>query len=572
MAAMQSLEEKLLKHKLVSPEDLAHAKREIGKSGKQGPPLHTYLLNIGAITEDAFLRMQAQELGIEYKQLDDVSPEPAVVTIIPEEIAVDKGLIAIEKADGQLLVATQNPDDWESLEHIQRQTGLTVKPVIASRGAILRKLSEYHDHYRIGIVEKLMSSIKDQGLELGKSLGIDIGDIKQLKEQAPIIQMINLFLLGALTKRASDIHLVPNRKHLNVYYRIDGVLQQSEKLAIASHPAIVSRIKIMCNLDIAERRKPQDGAFHIMVQGREIDFRVAISPTVCGEKVVLRVLDKGAMMLGLDHLGLEGQALQSFKRLIHKPNGILLIVGPTGSGKTTTLYSALNALNTGDKNITTVEDPVEYEIEGLTQIQVQPEIELDFAAALRSILRQDPDIILIGEVRDLETTEIAIRASLTGHLVFATLHTNDAAGAVARLTEMGAEPYLIASTVRASMSQRLVRTICPKCKEACPTPPGAIELVRSKYGAPLPNEIQFFRGKGCRHCFFTGFRGRAAVAEILIVTEEIRRAMVTRAPSSEIQALAMKQGMRTMFQNGIDKVLRGVTTLEEVLEIKDDED
>jgi type II secretory ATPase GspE/PulE/Tfp pilus assembly ATPase PilB-like protein len=417
-------------------------------------------------------------------------------------------------------------------------------------------------------VQKLLETVKDQGYELSRSIGIDI-NINQTAEQAPVIKTVNLIILGALAARASDIHLVPDRRSLHVQYRVDGILQENQAIPIAFAPAIISRIKVMCNLDISERRLPQDGSFHIKLDMRGIDFRVAVTPTVFGEKAIMRVLDKGAMMLGLDHLGFEGEVLRPFKQLIHKPNGIILLVGPTGNGKTTTLYSALGVLNTGDKNITTVEDPVEYQIDGLTQIQVNTEIDLTFTKVLRSILRQDPDVILIGEIRDLETTEIAIRAALTGHLVFATLHTNDAAGAVARLMEMGAEPYLIASSLRGTMSQRLVRTICGECKEAIPPSPENLEFLRKHVQGDL-SALKLYRGKGCRHCFYTGYRGRTALVELLLVNEDIRSQVMRRSTSSEIQTAAIKNGMKTILQDGLEKALRGITTLDDVLEICED--
>ena len=567
----KKLETALLKHGLITAQQLEQARLEISRAGKKGPPLQTVLLNLGMISEDVVLRMQATELNLPYMELDDLSPEPEIVTSLAEDLCLDKCLIALEKDESSLLVAMENPYDAVTIEDLGKITRAKIRPALASRGGILRKLSEYHEHYKVKVVERLLAGVQDQGLQLTESLGLDIRNIDQVSEQAPVIKAVNLFLLSALLKRASDIHLVPDRRYMHVKYRIDGVLQESQALPISMAPAVVSRIKIMCKLDIAEKRRPQDGSFHLNIEGREIDFRVAVSPTINGEKVVMRVLDKSAMMLGLDHLGFGGEILHPFKQLIHKPNGIILIVGPTGSGKTTTLYAAMQVLNTGDKNITTVEDPVEYEIPGLTQIQINAEIGLNFATMLRSILRQDPDIVLVGEIRDLETTEIAIRAALTGHLVFATLHTNDAAGAVARLTEMGAEPYLIASSLRCAMSQRLVRTICPKCKEAL-TPSHEMLGQLKRFTKLHAGDIRIFRGEGCRHCFQTGYRGRTVVAELLVVTEDIRRKIMMRAASSEIQEAALRQGMQTMFGDGMQKVLRGITTLEEVLAVCEDAD
>jgi len=346
---------------------------------------------------------------------------------------------------------------------------------------------------------------------------------------------------------------------------VDGILQEDQNFPMAMAPAIVSRLKVMAKLDIAEKRMPQDGSFHITIEGREIDFRVAVTPTINGEKAVLRILDKSAIILGLDHLGFNNDVLRKLKDVVQRPNGIVLISGPTGSGKTTTLYSALDAINNGEKNITTVENPVEYEIDNITQIQVHSEIGLTFAHVLRSVLRQDPDVVLIGEIRDLETTEIAIRASLTGHLVFATVHTNDAASAVTRLLDMGVEPYLMASSLRTVISQRLVRTICEKCREEYEI---TKELAVKYFNDEKSNRL--YRGRGCVYCFNTGYRGRTVIAEMLDVDDDIRELIIKKASSVEIREKAMKKGSRIMFEDGIEKVKKGITTIEEVLQVTED--
>ena len=564
------LADDLVKQGLLDERRLADIKAELSRLGKSAPSLALFLVSRGIVNEEQLLALQAKRLNIPFLLLDPLAPDPALVTMVPEELSVDKGLIILERDAGSLLVAMQDPGDLPTIDHLEKLTGSPIRPALASRWAILRKIGEYHDHFKIKVVEKLLRTVKDQSYELSRSIGLDI-DFNNVSEQAPVVKTVNLFLLGALLRRASDIHLVPDRKSLRVNYRIDGVLQENEALPIATAPSIVSRIKVMCNMNISERRLPQDGSFHLKIEGRSIDFRVAVTPTVFGEKVVMRVLDKGAMMLGLDHLGFGGGNLRLFKQLIRRPHGIVLIVGPTGNGKTTTLYSALNALNTGEKNITTVEDPVEYQIEGLTQIQVNSEIDLTFAKVLRSILRQDPDIILVGEIRDLETTEIAVRAALTGHLVFATLHTNNAAGAVARLMEMGAEPYLIASALRGAMSQRLVRTICSECKAPFAPDASTLAFIEKQLGTK-PSGSSLFRGKGCRHCFFTGYRGRTVISELLIPDDEIRRRIVSRSTSAEIETAALKAGMKTMLQDGLEKALWGLTTLEDVLEVCEDDE
>jgi len=381
-----------------------------------------------------------------------------------------------------------------------------------------------------------------------------------------VVKAVNLLLLHALLKRASDIHIVPGSRTLQVKYRVDGVLIAGQALPITIAPNVVSRIKIMARMDIAERRLPQDGSFRLTIEGREIDLRVATTPTLHGEKVVMRILDKQGLLLGLENLGFSRENYLRVRRNIRRPNGIILMVGPTGSGKTTTLYSALSAINSDTKNITTVEDPVEYQIEGITQIQVHNDIGLTFANVLRSILRQDPDVILVGEIRDLETTEIAIRSSLTGHLVFATLHTNDAVSAITRLIDMGVEPFLISSALRCVVSQRLVRTLCVRCKSPAPVDQELLAMVPGW----LRDIKQTWHGKGCPACFNTGFRGRTVIAEVLEVSEAMRRKVVERASSQELAKVAVDEGMRLLFQDGMSKVAEGITSLEEVLTVCDD--
>jgi type IV pilus assembly protein PilB len=557
-------------HRLVDDKSLLEGKIAQERS-RQKVGLTHVLVNLGLLKEEDLVRAAATDLGLPFVDLDDVSPEPGVVLLVPEELAMERGVLALEKKDQFLLCAMQDPNDVMALDLIQRRTKLTVQAQVATRGSILKKLAEYHDHYKVAVVEQLMKNVRDQGKELTQQIGINVQSLESITDQAPIVKAVNLIIIGALLKRASDIHLVPDKTYLRVKYRVDGILQEEQALGGGDAAAVVSRIKIMSKLDISERRMPQDGTFQIRIEGREIDFRVATTPTIFGEKVVLRVLDKSGIMLGLDHLGFDDQQLRAIKQQIHRPHGIILIVGPTGSGKTTTLYAALNILNTGDKNITTVEDPVEYKIEGLTQIQVNSDIGLDFAAALRSILRQDPDVVLLGEIRDLETTEIAIRAALTGHLVFATLHTNDAASAVARLVEMGAEPYLVASALRCVVSQRLVRNICSHCRQEIPVPAALLERFTGPW-APKEMPTHLWHGKGCNYCFNTGYRGRVVISEMLVVNEPMRPKIVARATSDEIQVMAEANGMRPMYWDGIGKILRGITTLEEVLEVSEEAD
>lgn len=563
-----SLEEELVRAGLVSAEQAAHARRMAEETTE---PFAQVLLNLGYVEEEPILKTLGALLRVPYVLLENKSPEPSVVMILPEEFCLARRVIALEHHGEALTVAAEDPHDLSLVDEIQNSTKLTAKFVVASRGAILRKLADYHDHYKAEMVERLLSSVTDQGITLTRRMGIDIDilSVQQVAaEESPIIRAVNLIILRALQRRASDIHLEPSKKFLHVRYRIDGVLHEQQVFPIAMAPGIVSRVKIMATLDIAERRMPQDGHFHLSIEGREIDFRVATTPTMTGEKVVIRILDKGSVVLDLNHLGFTGEVLTPLRHFIHKPYGIVVITGPTGSGKTTTLYAALMTLNAKELNITTVEDPVEYQMEGITQIQVNDEIELSFPRVLRSVLRQDPDVILVGEIRDLETTEIAIRASLTGHLVLATLHTNDSASALARLADMGAEPYLVASSLRCAVAQRLVRTICPKCRVAYEPDPGTFDAT----GIPASfRPKMLFRGEGCAHCFGTGFRGRIVVSELLPINEEMRRMILQRAPSHEIKRRAAETGMYTMREDGLEKVATGVTTLEEVLAATDEE-
>jgi len=553
---------------MLLPDQVAAARRAVLESGEPFPQI---LLNLGFVQEDALLATLSRLLRIPHVMLENLSPEPAVVLRLPEDFCLSRRVIATDLAGEILTVAMEDPHDFMVMDEIQSHTKLTAKPVLASRGSILRKLADYHDHYKAQMVESLLASVTDQGVTLTRRMGLDIDivSVQQVaNEESPIIRAVNLFLLRALQKRASDIHLEPSKKFLHVRYRIDGVLQEQQVLPINMALGIVSRIKIMSNLDISEKRMPQDGHFHLSIEGREIDFRVATTPCTAGEKVVVRILDKGSVVLDLNHLGFAQETLTSLRAFIRKPYGVIVITGPTGSGKTTTLYSALMTLNAKERNITTVEDPVEYQIEGITQIQVNTDIDLTFPRVLRSVLRQDPDIVLIGEIRDLETTQIAIRASLTGHLVFATLHTNDAPSAIAGLLDLGAAPYLVASSLRCAVAQRLLRTICPKCKT--PFAPDAAYVAAANVPATFRPTV-LYRGAGCSHCFGTGFRGRSVIAELLPITDEVRSLMIQRAPSTEIKRVAVAAGMKTMRDDGLDKAAAGVTTLEEVLAATDEE-
>ncbi|HAZ42510.1 MAG TPA: type II secretion system protein GspE, partial [Methylococcaceae bacterium] len=397
----------------------------------------------------------------------------------------------------------------------------------------------------------------------------DVEHLKDLASEAPVIRMVNLIMQRAVEMRASDIHVEPFEQVLKVRFRVDGVLREVESPPVRSTAAVISRIKIMAKLNIAERRLPQDGRIKLQVQGKELDLRVSTVPTMHGESVVIRLLHKESIKFDFGSLGFEGEALNRFLGVLEQPHGIILITGPTGSGKSTSLYTALHKINTPDRKIITVEDPVEYQLEGVNQIQTKPQIGLTFAAALRSIVRQDPDVIMIGEMRDIETARIAVQSALTGHLVLSTLHTNDAAGGVTRLLDMGLEDYLIASTVNGILGQRLVRRLCPHCRESFePMPEVAAELKLWNFSDA--REVLLYRPKGCEACDGTGYRGRLAISELLVMTDDIRRLVMTNAPARKIEDQALLEGMETMYDDGIRKAVRGLTTVEEVIRVTSD--
>ncbi|MDR7489743.1 MAG: GspE/PulE family protein, partial [Armatimonadota bacterium] len=392
---------------------------------------------------------------------------------------------------------------------------------------------------------------------------VSVEQLKALVEDAPVVRLVNMIIEDAVRERASDIHIEPQRSGLLVRYRIDGVLHDVMKPPLNLKSPLISRVKIMADMDIAERRKPQDGRIHLRTAGRAIDLRVSTLPTVYGEKVVMRILDQSTPLIGLSHLGFHSETLSQWEAAVNKPYGMILVTGPTGSGKSTTLYGTLNTLNTLEKNIVTVEDPVEYQLPRINQVQVNPKAGLTFATGLRSILRQDPDIIMVGEIRDRETAEIAVQAALTGHLVLSTLHTNDAASAVSRLVDMGIEPFLVSSSVIAILAQRLARQICSDCKTGYSPPPDALK----RLGLDTAEGVTLYRGAGCEACRHTGYKGRIGVFELLVVTDSLRELIVRRAPAAELKAQAVREGMRTLRDDGLEKVLSGVSTIDEILRV-----
>jgi type IV pilus assembly protein PilB len=487
-----------------------------------------------------------------------------VMSIIPREMARANKLVPIARLDGKLFVAMVDPTNVLAVDDLKRRVQLEIVPMIATERAVNDALSGVHGAGNMSQVLKQVSDQAAQGAESievqkTKSEEIDLDRLAHDSEDAPVIKIVNLILAQAVKEKASDIHIEPFQNTLKLRYRIDGELIPAESPPKALQLAIASRIKILAGLNIAERRIPQDGRFRIKIMGKEIDLRISVLPTAHGEKVVIRILDKAALSGSIDQMGLDEGTLAKFRKAIDAPHGMILVTGPTGSGKTTTLYSVLQELNNPQYNIVTVEDPIEYELSGINQVAVRPDIGLDFASALRSILRQDPDIVMIGEIRDNETADIAVKAALTGHQVLSTLHTNDAASAITRLDDMGIEPFLISSSILMTCAQRLVRRVCPNCREEFVAEPEMLERL-----GLTDNKATFFHGTGCDRCKGRGYLGRAALIEALPISEAIRRLVIKRASAAIIKNQAVTEGMKTLRQVGIEKALEGLTTLEEV--------
>jgi general secretion pathway protein E len=491
---------------------------------------------------------------------------PFVLETISTRFIRENRIIPIELKNNVLKVIMANPDDSEIIDAVRVAIEGDVVVFTGDSKLIDEHIAKFYGQESQNI-NRIIEGIEDETIDFLKEGEEDIGHLKDLAAEAPIIKLVNLLITRAVEGRASYIHIEPFEDDIKIRYRIDGVLNDIESAPKRLQAAMVSRIKIMAKLNIAERRLPQDGRIRLRVGEREIDLRVSTIPILHGESVVMRILDKESIVIDLDSLGFKPATLQLFHQLIRKPNGIVLVTGPTGSGKTTTLYGALDKINSPDKKIITVEDPVEYQLKGVNQIQVKPQIGLNFASTLRHIVRQDPDVIMIGEVRDLETAEIAIQSALTGHLVFSTLHTNDAPSAITRLLDMGVETFLLSSTVRGILAQRLVRIICPACKEVDQSEDRTQDLLM----LGLPGDTILYRGRGCDRCTYTGFRGRMGIFELLPVNDDIRPLVLRRADANEIRSAARACGMRTLLEDGLTKITEGLTTLGEVLRVTQEE-
>jgi general secretion pathway protein E len=535
--------------------DPAHIERALRLQEDSGERLGGLLVRLGLIAERDLADALAEQLGLDVVGLKEYPDAPVAEDRISPEFLQRALAVPLSEDAETLSVALADPLDSYTVEALRMATG---RRIVSRVGVISEIESAIRALYREG------SSAMDEAAG-GLAEGNDDEDIEHLKDlasEAPVVRLVNLLISRALEARASDIHIEPFDRLLKVRFRVDGVLREVEAPPVRSTAAVVSRVKIMARLNIAERRLPQDGRIQLRVAGREIDLRVSTVPTMHGESVVMRILDQGRVPLDFESLGYRGEALRAFRAMLDRPHGVILLTGPTGSGKTTTLYAALQILNSVERKILTVEDPVEYQLEGINQIQVRPSIGLTFAGALRSILRQDPDVVMIGEMRDVETARIAVQAALTGHKVFSTLHTNDASSSVTRLLDMGVEDYLLTSTINGIVAQRLVRTLCAHCKAPVECPP-ELERFLAARGMQRPDHL-VYDAAGCERCEGTGFRGRTGILELLVMSDPVRRAILEHGDAEAIREAAMAQGMRSMRDDGIAKVLAGLTRLEEV--------
>jgi type IV pilus assembly protein PilB len=584
--------ELLLKEKRITPDQLQQA---LNHQKANGGKLGYNLVKMGFVKDEEITALLSKQYGVPSINLTQFELDPAVVKLIPPDTAQKYQIVPLSRSGATLTIAMTDPTNVFAMDDIKFMTGYNVEPVVASEIAVVEAIQRYYPAAPKSQKEKapkiereLMPSgpstleMASKGLEdLQSTLDSDAGEVEVLEElqeisaealakqgeDAPVVRLVNVLLMSAIQKGASDIHIEPYEKELRVRYRIDGILYNIMAPPMKFRDAIASRVKIMSKLDIAEKRLPQDGRIKIRFNEsgipKEIDFRVSVLPTLFGEKIVLRLLDKDKLMLDMTKLGFESESLVKFEAAILRPWGMVLVTGPTGSGKTNTLYSSISKINTPETNIMTAEDPVEFNLAGINQVQVRENIGLNFAAALRSFLRQDPNIILVGEIRDFETAEIAVKAALTGHLVLSTLHTNDAPSTINRLMNMGIEPFLVASSVHLICAQRLVRRVCSNCKEPHPMQPAA--LVQAGYTPEDANSVTPMRGKGCDRCNNTGYKGRVGLYEVMEVTEELRELVLVGASGLELRRKAVDEGMITLRMSGLRKVKDGVTTIEEVV-------
>ena len=564
----------LVKENLISQQQLKEA---LEHQRVNGGRLGNCLIKLGFVTDDEITAILSRQYGVPSINLSFFDVDPSIVKLIPIETAQKYQILPLSRVGSTLTIAMIDPTNVFAMDDIKFMTGFNIEPVVASETAIREAIDKYYGSTHAIELKKVMEDIAiidqklegdDTSLELAsEEEAIDLEGLEQAAEEAPIIKLVNLILSSALKRGASDIHIEPYEKEFRVRYRIDGMLYNIMNPPLKLKDAITSRIKIMAKLDISEKRLPQDGRIKIKMKNegkvKDLDFRVSVLPTLYGEKVVLRLLDKDNLMLDMTRLGFEPESLKKFESAILKPYGMVLVTGPTGSGKTNTLYSSIAQLNKIDTNVMTAEDPVEFNIPGINQVQMKEQIGLNFAAALRAFLRQDPNIILVGEIRDFETAEIAIKAALTGHLVLSTLHTNDAPSTISRLMNMGIEPFLVATSVHLICAQRLIRRVCKDCKEEVSTPPQT--LIDAGFSPTEAKKVTTYRGKGCPTCNGTGYKGRVGLYEVMEINDDVRELVLIGASSLELKKKAIEHGMITLRASGLQKLRDGVTTLEEVL-------
>ncbi len=537
----------------------------LNQAGSHGRSLEQVLAEDGRFTEEEILRKLAEVLGLEYRdtlRARDVPQE--FKDSVRAMFARRHGLVGIGTENGSMVLATCNPLEAYPIEDVEKNVGMPVRLVLSPRSEVAAAIDTAYED-RMEVVDEIVEELDDTAMEsLAHQLDAS-DDLLDVVNKPPVIRLVNSILFRALKMRASDVHVHPYENKLQIRYRVDGVLYDVFSPARSVQPLITSRIKVMAGMDIAERRMPQDGRCSVRIGDREVDLRVSIVPTSYGERVVLRLLDKTTGVYELEQLGMEEELRASIEQLITLSHGIIFVTGPTGSGKTTTLYACLNRINSSEKNVLTVEDPIEYQLQGISQIQVATKKGLTFATTLRHVVRQDPDVVMVGEVRDIETARLAIQASLTGHLVFSTLHTNDAPGAVARLLDLGVEPYLVSSSLLAVLAQRLVRRVCPTCKEAYEPDPAILRQLN--IGGTLPPGTVFWRGRGCEDCLGTGYRGRTGIYEMLMIDDNVRAQIQRHESAAAMKGAAVKSGMRTLRADGALKATQGLTTLDEVLRV-----
>jgi type IV pilus assembly protein PilB len=548
----------LVRRQLVSPDQLAEAKAVQQQTGAK---LADTLVKLEYCTQEQVMTAIAEFHGLQFVDLSEVTIPPAVVELVPESVARENVILPLAEENGALKIIMSDPSDFDTVQKLQFILNKDIQPVLSPREQIIEAINRHYGQSETESVDSMLAEFTDTAIDFTETESSMVADADE--SDAPVVKLVNLIIQEAVSLRASDIHIEPFADRIRIRYRIDGVLVERDSPPRRLLAPLLSRIKIMGQMDIAEKRRTQDGRIKMNLAGKHYDMRVSMLPTNHGQSCVMRILDRGNIMVSIKDLGFGDHDYNRFQQIIKRPNGIFLVTGPTGSGKTTTLYAALNELNRPDRKIITAEDPVEYYLPGINQVEVKHQIGLDFARIIRAMLRQAPNIILVGEIRDNETAEIAIQASLTGHLVFSTLHTNDAPSAITRLIDIGVQPFLVASSIIAVMAQRLVRIICPKCKG--PDQPSSAEI---KAAGITPEQLKtaaFMRGRGCSHCNHTGYRGRKGIFEMMRMNSGMREMTFRREPNQNMRRQARLQGMRTLLEDGIQKALIGMTTLEEVL-------